>query len=108
MQAPGPAAAGNGVRPPTRVGAQDEETAVLPTRKIVRGGILTCQGAADSTKSRMPEARFELARGCPRWILSPLRLPFRHSGATARYTASGGLHYRPGGSPPPVPGPLCS
>jgi hypothetical protein len=28
----------------------------------------------------MPEARFELARGCPRWILSPLRLPFRHSG----------------------------
>ncbi len=29
----------------------------------------------------MPEARVELARGCPRWILSPLRLPFRHSGA---------------------------
>jgi hypothetical protein len=29
---------------------------------------------------RMPEARVELARGCPRWILSPLRLPFRHSG----------------------------
>ena len=28
----------------------------------------------------MPEARVELARGCPRWILSPLRLPFRHSG----------------------------
>ena len=35
---------------------------------------------------RMPEARFELARGCPRWILSPLRLPFRHSGARERYT----------------------
>ena len=29
---------------------------------------------------RMPEARVELARGCPRRILSPLRLPFRHSG----------------------------
>lgn len=28
----------------------------------------------------MPEARVELARGCPRRILSPLRLPFRHSG----------------------------
>jgi hypothetical protein len=35
---------------------------------------------------QMPEARFELARGCPRWILSPLRLPFRHSGAGERYT----------------------
>jgi hypothetical protein len=30
---------------------------------------------------KVPEARVELARGCPRWILSPLRLPFRHSGA---------------------------
>jgi hypothetical protein len=30
----------------------------------------------------MPEARVELARGCPRRILSPLRLPFRHSGQT--------------------------
>ncbi len=28
----------------------------------------------------MPEARVELARGRPRRILSPLRLPFRHSG----------------------------
>ena len=37
---------------------------------------------------RVPEARFELARGCPRRILSPLRLPFRHSGAPERYTAS--------------------
>ena len=34
----------------------------------------------------MPEARFELARGCPRWIWSPLRLPFRHSGARERYS----------------------
>jgi hypothetical protein len=31
-------------------------------------------------QSKVPEARVELARGCPRWILSPLRLPFRHSG----------------------------
>src|SRR5438876_4236747 len=29
----------------------------------------------------MPEERVELSRGCPRGILSPLRLPFRHSGA---------------------------
>src|SRR6266566_5523905 len=28
----------------------------------------------------MPEERGELSRGCPRGILSPLRLPFRHSG----------------------------
>lgn len=34
----------------------------------------------------MPEARFELARGCPRWILSPLRLPFRHSGRAGNFT----------------------
>jgi hypothetical protein len=32
----------------------------------------------------MPEARVELARGCPRGILSPLRLPFRHSGPTSK------------------------
>ena len=34
----------------------------------------------------MPEARFELARGRPRWILSPLRLPFRHSGQGDNFT----------------------
>src|SRR5437867_6486382 len=32
----------------------------------------------------MPEERVELSRGCPRGILSPLRLPFRHSGPPAR------------------------
>ena len=32
----------------------------------------------------VPEARLELARGCPRWILSPLRLPFHHSGVRRR------------------------
>ena len=40
----------------------------------------------------MPKARVELARGCPRWILSPLRLPFRHSGKAEEYGAS----HRPG------------
>src|SRR2546425_2249297 len=30
---------------------------------------------------KMPEERVELSWGCPRRILSPLRLPFRHSGA---------------------------
>jgi hypothetical protein len=33
-----------------------------------------------SLRDAVPEARVELARGCPRRILSPLRLPFRHSG----------------------------
>ena len=37
----------------------------------------------------MPEARVELARGCPRRILSPLRLPFRHSGRAVTYTPRG-------------------
>src|SRR6266576_1120183 len=36
----------------------------------------------------MPEERVELSWGCPRRILSPLRLPFRHSGQVraAKYT----------------------
>src|SRR4030088_3069231 len=36
----------------------------------------------------MPEERVELSWGCPRRILSPLRLPFRHSGRfqRAKYT----------------------
>src|SRR3989442_1049372 len=36
----------------------------------------------------MPEERVELSWGCPRRILSPLRLPFRHSGRSqrAKYT----------------------
>ncbi len=29
----------------------------------------------------MPEVRVELTRGCPHRILSPARLPFRHSGS---------------------------
>ena len=41
----------------------------------------------------MPEARVELARGCPRWILSPLRLPFRHSGL--RYLRRDGPDRKP-------------
>ena len=32
----------------------------------------------------MPEERVELSWGCPRRILSPLRLPFRHSGRLQR------------------------
>src|SRR5438876_2034189 len=31
----------------------------------------------------MPEERVELSWGCPRRILSPVRLPFRHSGSPA-------------------------
>ena len=40
---------------------------------------------------RMPEERVELSWGCPRRILSPLRLPFRHSGAGRNIIAAGGL-----------------
>jgi hypothetical protein len=29
----------------------------------------------------VPGERLELSRPCGRWILSPLRLPFRHPGA---------------------------
>ena len=39
----------------------------------------------------MPEARVELARGCPRGILSPLRLPFRHSGDVVAPQLSAGV-----------------
>ena len=31
-------------------------------------------------RGRVPRAGLEPACGCPRWILSPLRLPFRHLG----------------------------
>src|SRR5437773_12476868 len=34
----------------------------------------------NSLSRLVPEERVELSRGCPRGILSPLRLPFRHSG----------------------------
>src|SRR6266487_6801223 len=34
----------------------------------------------------MPEERVELSWGCPRRILSPLRLPFRHSGEGRKYS----------------------
>lgn len=30
----------------------------------------------------VPKERLELSRGHPRWILNPLRLPFRHFGLT--------------------------
>ena len=34
-------------------------------------------------RMQMPEVRVELTRGCPHRILSPARLPFRHSGKWA-------------------------
>ena len=40
--------------------------------------------------SLVPEERVELSRGCPRGILSPLRLPFRHSGVIAGPQLSAG------------------
>ena len=36
----------------------------------------------------VPRAGLEPACGCPRWILSPLRLPFRHLGTHAADEAS--------------------
>src|SRR6267378_4133389 len=41
----------------------------------------TARRARHSGGCQVPEERVELSRGCPRGILSPLRLPFRHSGA---------------------------
>jgi hypothetical protein len=41
-------------------------------------------------RSLVPEERVELSRGCPRGILSPLRLPFRHSGVIAGPQLSAG------------------
>ena len=41
----------------------------------------------------VPRARLELARGCPRRILSPLRLPIppsRHIGVPGRYACTRG------------------
>jgi hypothetical protein len=35
---------------------------------------------AESLRVLVPRAGLEPARGCPRRILSPLRLPFRHLG----------------------------
>jgi hypothetical protein len=52
---------------------------------------------------RMPEARFELARGCPRRILSPLRLPFRHSGPGVTYTPQVVCGHRQGSFSDTVP-----
>ncbi len=37
-------------------------------------------------RTKMPEERVELSWGCPRRILSPLRLPFRHSGDVSETT----------------------
>jgi hypothetical protein len=51
-------------------GAQSRVTAIRGVR----------YSAANLLQDKVPEARVELARGCPRRILSPLRLPFRHSG----------------------------
>ncbi len=44
-----------------------------------------CRGGTDAGggMKRMPGERLELSRGCPRRILSPLRLPFRHPGGRA-------------------------
>ncbi len=36
----------------------------------------------------MPGERVELSRGCPRRILSPLRLPFRHPGGRVKLMQS--------------------
>ena len=41
-----------------------------------RFGMLSC-----CVEGLMPEVRVELTRGCPHRILSPARLPFRHSGS---------------------------
>src|SRR5256885_10917291 len=46
-------------------------------------------------RTKMPEERVELSWGCPRRILSPLRLPFRHSGRSQRAKYTYGNNMRP-------------
>ena len=41
------------------------------------------QGHVPSSTVFVPEERLELSRGCPRTILSRVRIPFRHSGLWA-------------------------
>jgi hypothetical protein len=41
---------------------------------------LMLQSRSKVEKELVPEEGVEPSRGCPRWILNPLRLPFRHSG----------------------------
>src|SRR3954469_9856922 len=53
-------------------------------------GPMTEALAESEEKFNVPEARVELARGCPRRILSPLRLPFRHSGRGQISSGEGG------------------
>ena len=48
--------------------------------------------------SMVPEVRFELTRCLHRRILSPLRLPFRHSGPCTHH-ARPSYHRRPGMMP---------
>ncbi len=50
-------------------------------RKVVA---LPKQDGCNCGKLRMPEVGLEPTRGCPHGILSPARLPFRHSGAKWR------------------------
>lgn len=57
------------------------------------------EAAIGGGAERMPEERVELSWGCPRRILSPLRLPFRHSG---RWGESQELNQRYQASAPSV------
>ena len=75
------------------------EGSVPCARRLIGGG-------SEGTEVRVASALNDKdARGeirtrtgiSPRWILSPLRLPFRHSGAGVRYTTR-----RLGGHPTPV------
>ena len=44
-----------------------------------------CGGIKPFVGGLVPKARVELARGCPRLILSQVRLPFRHFGTSQDY-----------------------
>src|SRR6185503_16665561 len=52
----------------------------LRPRGLRSGSTRESGGRSQGEDLLMPEERVELSWGCPRRILSPLRLPFRHSG----------------------------
>ena len=50
-------------------------------------GMVVVGAPSEILKYLVPEARLELAQGCPYRILSPARLPFHHSGITGKSVA---------------------
>src|SRR5687767_8932551 len=72
--------------------AQAANEVGMQAERCERHGIT--DGARIARETTMPEARLELAWGCPRRILSPLRMPFRHSGCSEKNSRIGECQQR--------------